>query len=86
MIELTKEEKDYVLDLSKTYKKLHSDIGEIEKMMKDFSDKAQILLNDLKSKRAEELNFLETLTDKYGDGQIDIFTLKWKKIKENGTN
>jgi hypothetical protein len=55
-------------------------------MMKDFSDKAQSLLNDLESKRAEELNFLETLTDKYGEGQIDIFTLKWKKIKENGTN
>ena len=34
MIDLTKEERDYVLDLSRTYKKLHSEIGEIEKMMK----------------------------------------------------
>lgn len=83
MIDLTKEERDYVLDLSRTYKKLHSEIGEIEKMMSDFSEKTEILIKDLEGKRSEELNFLDQLSEKYGKGQIDIFNLKWKKIEEN---
>jgi hypothetical protein len=83
MIDLTKEEKNYVLDLSRTYKEMHSEIGEIEKKMRDFSEKAEILIKDLEEKRSEELNFLDQLSEKYGKGQIDIFTLKWKKIEEN---
>jgi len=83
MIDLTKEERDYVLDLSKTYKTIHSEIGEIEKLMKDFSEKTEILLRKLEGKRSEELEFLDQLSEKYGRGQIDIFTLKWKKIEEN---
>jgi hypothetical protein len=83
MIDLTKDERDYVLDLSRTYKKLHSEIGEIEKMMRDFSEKTEILIKDLEGKRSDELNFLDQLSEKYGKGQIDIFSLKWKKIKEN---
>lgn len=84
MNDLTKDERDYVLDLSRTYKKLHSEIGEIEKMIREFSEKTEILINDLEQKRSEELNFLDQLSEKYGKGQIDIFTLKWKKIEENG--
>jgi hypothetical protein len=52
-------------------------------MMRDFSEKTEILIKDLEGKRSEELNFLDHLSAKYGKGQIDIFSLKWKKIKEN---
>lgn len=83
MTELTKEEKDYILALSKTYKSLHSEIGEIEGMMKNFSEKAQKLLEELESKRKEELSFLEDLSEKYGMGQIDLFSLRWKKIESD---
>ena len=52
-------------------------------MMRDFSEKTEVLIKDLEGKRSEELNFLDQLSEKYGKGQIDTFTLKWKKIEEN---
>jgi hypothetical protein len=89
MIELSKDEKNYIIELSGVYRELHAKIGEIEKMMEDFSKQAQDLCVDLEAKREEEMKFLENLRQKYGAGKIDIFSLSWKKEDENehqGTN
>ena len=89
MIELSKDEKNYIIELSGVYRELHAKIGEIEKMMEDFSKQAQDLCVDLEAKREEEMKFLENLRQKYGAGNIDVFSLSWKKEDENehqGTN
>jgi hypothetical protein len=83
MIELSKEEKEYIVELSKTYRDLHGKIGEIEKMMENFSKQAQDLCKDLEAKREGENEFLESLRQKYGAGKIDVFSLSWKKEDEN---
>lgn len=88
MIKLSKEEMDYVISLSMEYKKIHSDIKDIENLMKEFSEKAKVLINDLESKRNEEKKFLLGLEDKYGEGHIDVFSLSWKskKIEQESEN
>lgn len=78
-MELEKSEKEYIRELSENYRDLHSRIGEVEEMMEDFSKKAQDLLRELESKREEEKKFLSDLSEKYGPGSIDVFTLSWKK-------
>lgn len=83
MIELSKEERDYVMELSNTYRELHAKIGEIEKMMENFSKQAQDLCSNLEAKREEEMDFLGSLSEKYGPGKIDVFSFTWKKEDEN---
>lgn len=82
-MELENSEKEYIRELSEDYKRLHSKIGEAEEMMKDFSKKAQDLLKELESKREEEIKFLSGLSEKYGPGYIDVFSLSWKKEKKD---
>jgi hypothetical protein len=82
-MELENSEKEYIRELSNDYRRLHSKIGEVEEMMKDFSKKAQDLLEELESKRDEENEFLSALSEKYGPGYIDVFTLSWKKGKKD---
>jgi hypothetical protein len=84
MMELENSEKEYIRDLSDNYKRLHSRIGEVEEMMEDFSKKAQALLSELEVKRGEEKQFLSALSEKYGPGYLDVFTLSWKKEKNDG--
>jgi len=84
MNELENSEKEYIRELSEDYKRLHSRIGEVEEMMEDFSKKAQGLLKELESKREEEKQFILGLSEKYGPGYIDVFTLSWKKEKKDG--
>ena len=82
-MELENSEKEYIRELSEDYRRLHTKIGEVEEMMNDFSKKTQDLLKELESKRGEEIKFLSGLSEKYGPGYIDVFSLSWKKEKKD---
>ena len=82
MIELEESEKDYIKNLSVHYKRIHKEIKEVEDLMKDFTDRAKNLIEELEEKRENELRFLDSLKGKYGDGHIDVFSFKWVTEKK----
>jgi hypothetical protein len=50
--------------------------------MKEFSERAKTLIKELEEKREAEMGFLDSLRGKYGEGYIDVFTLRWMKGKK----
>ncbi len=82
MVELEESEKDYVKGLSTEYKRIHKEIKEVEDLMKEFSERAKTLIKELEEKREAEMGFLDSLRGKYGEGYIDVFTLRWMKGKK----
>jgi hypothetical protein len=82
MVELEESEKDYIKGLSTEYKRIHKEIKEVEDLMKEFSERAKTLIKELEEKRENEMGFLDSLREKYGEGYIDVFTLRWMKGKK----
>lgn len=82
MKELEESEKEYIKNLSVHYKRIHKEIKEVEDLMKEFSDKTKSLIKELEEKRENEMEFLGTLKEKYGDGHIDVFSFKWVTEKK----
>jgi len=76
---LTKKEKDTILKFSETYIKLHGEIVEVEKHIKDLEQRSGDLVNDLQCCRKNEAEFMSKLEAKYGQGKLNPMTLCWEK-------
>jgi hypothetical protein len=84
MKDLTDQEKERLLRLSKKFIKVHQDIFKIEDMMRLMNEKSVKLINELEKCRNSEKDFVKDLTQKYGSGVLDPLTLTWKKDTMDG--
>jgi hypothetical protein len=84
MKDLTDQEKERLLRLSKKFIKVHQDIFKIEDTMRLMNEKSGKLINELEKCRNSEKDFIKDLTQKYGNGTLDPLTLTWKKETIDG--
>jgi hypothetical protein len=78
MKDLTKQEKERLLRLSKKFIKVHQDIFKIEETMRLMNERSTKLIDELEKCRNSEKDFIKNLTQKYGSGTLDPLTLTWK--------
>jgi len=81
---LSNKEKETVSELSKKFIRLHAEYITIEEEMRRINNRAEDILNDLEKCREAEKIFENSLSEKYGEGNLDISGLKWC-ITENNT-
>ena len=79
MKDLTDQEKERLLRLSKKFINVHQEIFKIEESIKVMNDRSFKLISDLEKCRESEKSFIKDLTQKYGNGSLDPLTLTWKK-------
>jgi len=79
MKDLTDQEKERLLRLSKKFIKVHQEIFKIEESIKIMNERSLKLISDLEKCRESEKSFIKDLTQKYGNGSLDPLTLTWKK-------
>lgn len=81
MINLTPQEREKIMSLSKDFVEIHQAIMKVEETIKEMESLASTLIEKLDSCRGEEFRFVSELSDKYGEGTLNPFTLTWE-IKE----
>lgn len=79
MTELTKKEKEEVLNISQEFIRIHGEIMTVEETIKKMEIRSSELIQELEECRIREKSFSENLSEKYGEGQLDPMGLKWKK-------
>jgi hypothetical protein len=79
MTELTKREKEEVLNISQEFIRIHGEIMTVEETIKKMEIRSSELIQELEECRRREKHFSDSLSVKYGEGQLDPMGLKWKK-------
>ena len=73
MKDLTDQEKERLLRLSKKFINVHQEIFKIEESIKIMNERSFKLISDLEKCRESEKSFIKDLTQKYGNGSLDPF-------------
>jgi len=81
MINLEEEEKNRVFQLSENFIRIHQEIMEVEESIKKMEMRSSELIAELEACRESEKLFSKDLSDKYGEGKLDICGLKWVKFE-----
>ena len=81
MIDLTQKEKTEIFQISEDFIRIHAEIMEVEEAIKQMEMRSADLIKELESCREREKLFSQELSDKYGDGRLDISGLKWVKLE-----
>ena len=79
MIDLNKEERENMLNLSKDFVGIHKEILSVERTIKDMEERSAELILILEECREAERMFILELEKKYGYGTLDPINLVWKK-------
>ena len=80
---ITKKEESRANQIKVEFFEVHSQIGQIQKEMDLMNQKAESLIEKLGSLRKEEVKFMESLKEKYGEGTLVPFTLTYKINEKN---
>jgi hypothetical protein len=78
MIELNKEEKNKILDLSRDFIRIHGELLSVEESIKKLEAKSLDLIAQLEECRTTDKQFSDQLKEKYGPGRLDVNGLCWK--------
>jgi hypothetical protein len=79
MRNLTSDEKNEILDLSRDFVSIHHEIVVVEKEIKRLEELSSELISRLSECRERETIFTNNLSAKYGEGSLDAINLAWKK-------
>lgn len=82
MINLTSQEKEKLMLLSKDFVEIHQGIMKVDETIREMESKASSLISQLDACRNNEFRFVSELSDKYGEGSLNPFTLTWEIKKE----
>ncbi len=82
MINLNTKEKEKIMEISKNFVGIHQEIMQVEQTIKEMESKSADLVSKLESCREDEFRLVSELTDKYGEGSLNPFTLTWEKTQE----
>ena len=78
MGKLNKKEQNEILNLSKRFIDIHSQIVKVEKEIQFLETQSSNLISDLESCREIEREFCQKMTEKYGNGELDPLSMIWK--------
>jgi len=78
MTKLDQKEIESLRSFINKYREIYSDIEKIEKEMIELEKKSGSLLEELEFFREKEKSFLEDLSKKYGEGNLNPLTLNWE--------
>jgi hypothetical protein len=78
MKRLNKKEQNEILNLSKRFISIHSDIVKVEKEIQFLETQSSSLISDLESCRETEKQFCKRMSEKYGEGELDPLSMTWK--------
>jgi len=79
MNNLTREEKSTIMEISSEFIDIHREIVTVEETIKRMTERSSDLIDKLERCRERERAFVCSLSDKYGDGELDPMNLTWKK-------
>ena len=79
MKNLTREEKNVIMEISTEFIDIHREIVTVEETIKRMTERSSELIEKLERCREKERVFVCSLSDKYGDGELDPMNLAWKK-------
>jgi DNA anti-recombination protein RmuC len=75
---ITLEEEQRANRIKVEFAEVHDQISKIQEEMESLNKKAESLILSLEAIRKEESEFVEKLTEKYGDGFLDPFNMTYK--------
>lgn len=78
MKKLNKKEQDEILNLSKRFIDIHSQIVKVEKEIQFLETQSSNLISDLEFCRETEMGFCKKMAKKYGEGELDPLSMTWK--------
>lgn len=78
MKKLNKKEQNEIINLSKRFIDIHSQIVKVEKEIQFLETQSSNLILDLESCRETEKEFCRKMTEKYGVGELDPLSMTWK--------
>jgi len=78
MKKLNKKEQNEILNLSKKFIDIHSQIVKVEKEIQFLETESSNLISNLESCRETEKEFCQKMTEKYGMGELDPLSMEWK--------
>lgn len=78
MKKLNKKEQDEILNLSKRFIDIHSQIVKVEKEIQFLETQSSNLISDLEFCRETEREFCKKMVKKYGEGELDPLSMIWK--------
>lgn len=81
MIDLTQKEKEEIFQISEDFIRIHAEIMEVEEAIKQMEMRSADLIRELELCRSREKSFSNDLSDKYGEGRLDVSGLKWVKLE-----
>lgn len=78
MTELNKEEKNVILDLSRDFIRIHTELLSVEDSIKKLETRSSDLISQLNECRKKDEELSDNLKKKYGPGKLDTSGLCWK--------
>lgn len=82
---LTVKEEKRARNLKTKFNEVHSQIQGVQFEIELLNQRAKELIDQLESLRAEEIDLVKSLEEKYGPGKLNPFTLIYE-IKDNGNH
>jgi hypothetical protein len=79
MENLTRDEKNVIMEISSEFIDIHREIVAVEETIKRMTDRSSELIQKLERCREKEREFVCSLSNKYGEGELDPMNLAWKK-------
>ena len=81
---LTQEQQDQVIEIIRTYRKLHDIVAEMDINIQDLNARLAAIntqkdqyLNDIRKNRETETNYFKGMVETYGPGKLNIETMEW---------
>ena len=78
MKKLNNKERNEILNLSKRFIDIHSQIVKVEKEIQFLETQSSNLISDLEFCRETEMEFCKKMAKKYGEGELDPLSMTWK--------
>jgi hypothetical protein len=83
---LTIKEEKTARNLKTEFTSVHSQIQGVQIEMEFLQKRAKELIDQLENLRSEEVTFVKSLEEKYGEGKLNPFTLIYEKKEEENAN
>jgi len=86
MINLKEKEIEEAKQIIEKYKKLENAFTRVEKQLENLDKQRKELISNLDTARKKEESFFEKLKKSYGNGKLDLYTMKYIVIKNENHN
>ena len=80
---ITQKEEERATQIKTEFAEVHTQIANIQEEMNLLNKKAEELIHSLELLRKDELDFLNSLNEKYGEGSLDPFKMIYKITEKN---